>query len=195
MFAPIQQVGFIRITLAGALVLLAATWLTARAQTPQTTQPWPNRPASAQPTPDDKKNEGVDFATRDFDARTRLILKKEKKEHEEHVERARDAADLAAELEKTYETNRVFNAADYKKLERLEKLTRRVRNDVGGSQTDGDPKDLPRSIEEAVPMLATMAKELFEEVENTPRRVVSASIIDRANKLISVIQFVRGPRD
>ena len=39
-----------------------------------------------------------------------------------------------------------------------------------------------------------MAKELCDEVEKTPRRVVSTSLIERANKLLAVIQFVRGPR-
>ena len=78
-------------------------------------------------------------------------------------------------MQKTYEIAHSFNAADYKKLERLEKLTRRIRNEVGGSQTDADPKELPRTKAEAVPLLADMAKELCEEVEKTPRRVVSAA--------------------
>ena len=132
---------------------------------------------------------------RETDARTRLILKKEKKEYEEHVERAQEARDLAAELQKTYEIAHSFNAADYKKLERLEKLTRRIRNEVGGSQTDADPKELPRTHDEAVTLLADMARELCDEVEKTPRRVVSTSIIDQANKLIALVQFVRGTRD
>ena len=144
---------------------------------------------------DDKRNDGIDFGNRETDARTRLILKKEKKDYEEHVERAQEARDLAAELQKTYEIAHSFNAADYKKLERLEKLTRRIRNEVGGSQTDADPKELPRTHDEAVSLLADMAKELCDEVEKTPRRVVSTSIIDQANKLIALIQYVRGTRD
>ena len=143
----------------------------------------------------DKRDDGIDFGNRETDARTRLILKKEKKDYEEHVERAKEARDLAAELQKTYEIAHSFNAADYKKLERLEKLTRRVRNEVGGSQTDADPKDLPKTQDDAVPLLAEMAKELCDEVEKTPRRVVSTSIIDQANKLISLIQYLRGSRD
>ena len=56
-------------------------------------------------------------------------------------------------------------------------------------------KELPRTHDEAVSVLADMAKELCDEVEKTPRRVVSASIINQANKLIALIQFVRGARD
>lgn len=124
-----------------------------------------------------------------------MMLKEEKKNYVEHVERAKEVRDLAAELQRIYKTAHSFNAADYKKLERLEKLTRRIRNEVGGEQTDADPKDLPQQKHEAVPMLAEMAKELSEAVEKTPRRVVSASIIDQANKLIALIQYLRGSRD
>ena len=188
MFARLTTFRFLRFTLASALLLSAATWLSAQAQ------PLPQHRLPP-PTPTPKNDDGVDFGSRETAARTRLILKAEKKAHEEHVERAQEARDLAAELRKTFETAQSFNAADYKKLERLEKLTRRIRNEVGGSQTDADPKDLPRTKDEAVPLLADMAKELHDEVAKTPRRVVSTAIINQANKLIALIQYVRGHRD
>lgn len=188
MFARITIVQLLRFTFACALVLFTATWLSAQVL-PNPTRPIP------QPSPIERRNDGIDFGNRETDTRTRMILKKEKKEHEENVERAQEARNLAAELQKTYEIAHSFNAADHKKLERLEKLTRRVRNEVGGSQTDADPNELPRTQDEAVPLLADMAKELCDEVEKTPRRVVSASIINQANKLIALIQYVRGTRD
>lgn len=188
MLARITTVQFLRFTLACALVLFTALWLSAQAQSGPT-QPIP------QPSPIERRHDGIDFGNRETDTRTRMILKKEKKEYEENVERAQEARDLAAELQKTYEIAHSFNAADYKKLERLEKLARRVRNEVGGSQTDADPKELPRTQNEAVSLLADLAKELCDEVEKTPRRVVSASIINQANKLIALTQYVRGTRD
>ncbi len=188
MFARITTEQFIRFALAGALVLFTAMWLSAQAQTV------PTRPIP-QPSPIERRHDGIGFGNRETETRTRMVLKKEKKEYEEHVERAQEARDLAAELQKTYEIAHSFNAADYKKFERLEKLTRRVRNEVGGSQTDADPKELPRTQDAAVSLLADLAKQLCDEVEKTPRRVVSASIINQANKLIALIQYVRGTRD
>jgi hypothetical protein len=187
MFTRSQTVLFLHFSVAFAMVLFAATWFSVQAQLPA--RPIP------QPSPIDRRNDGIDFGNRETDTRTRMILKKEKKDYEEHVERAQEARDLAAELQKTYEIARSFNAADYKKLERLEKLTRRIRNEVGGSQTDADPKELPKTHDEAVPLLADLAKELCDEVEKTPRRVVSTAIIDQANKLVALIQYVRGSRD
>ena len=188
MFARITTIQSLRFTLACAFLLFAATWTFAQAP------PDPARPL-AQPSPNDRRNDGIDFANRESDARTRMILKREKQKYEEHVERAKEVRDLGAELQKTYEIAHSFNAADYKKLERLEKLTRRIRNEVGGEKTDADPKDLPQQKDDAVSMLAEMAKELCEAVEKTPRQVVSASIIDQANKLIALIQYLRGPHD
>ena len=153
-------------------------------------------PPSAPPTnnnKDDHDND-VDFGSRETDARTRLILKAEKKAYEEHVARAKEASDLAAELKTSYTATNVFNAADQKKLERLEKLTKRIRNEVGGSEMDADPKDMPSTVPDGINVMADMAKELYDEVEKTPRRVVSTSLIEQANKLLAVIQFVRGPR-
>jgi hypothetical protein len=135
----------------------------------------------------------VDFGARETDARTRLILKAEKKAYDEHVARAKEASDLAAELRTSYAASNTFNAADQKKLERLVKLTKRIRNEVGGSEMDPDPKDLPSTVTDGINAMADMAKELYDEVEKTPRRVVSASLIEQANRLLAVIQFVRGP--
>ncbi|HXT64006.1 MAG TPA: hypothetical protein VN696_13290 [Pyrinomonadaceae bacterium] len=151
-------------------------------------------PSSPAPTNNKDDENDVDFGSRETDARTRLILKAEKKEHEEHVARAKEASDLATELKTSYAAASVFNAADLKKLERLEKLTKRIRNEVGGSEMDADPKDLPNTVGDGVNLLADLAKELYGEVEKTPRRVVSACLIEQANKLLAVVQFVRGPR-
>ena len=174
-----------------AVVLLSVCWISVRAQTSQP----PKSAPSSQPTPDEKHNDDVDFGMREDDARTRLALKAEKKAYEEHVARAKEALEIAEGLKRTYQAAKVLNAADQKKLERLEKLTRRIRNEVGGSQGEPDPKDLPKTFEEGVSQLADEAKELCDQVEKTPRRVVSTSIIDQANKLIALIEYLRGTRD
>ena len=173
--------------------LLLSAVGSARAQTA------PRAPVARPPSPPQASNkddhdDDVDFGSRETDTRARLILKAEKKAYEEHVARAKEASDLAAELKASYAERNTFDAADQKKLERLEKLTKRIRNDVGGSEMDADLKDIPNTFSDAVSALADMAKELYDEVEKTPRHVVSASLIEQANKLLAIIQFVRGPR-
>lgn len=144
-----------------------------------------------QAKPEDKRDEDVDFSSRESEMRTRLAIQKEKKDYEENVARAKEARQLASDLKLAYETRNSFTSQEQKRLERLEKLTRRLRNEAGGSDTNADPKDLPHSIGSAIKLVAEMAENLCKEVQKTPRRVVSASIIAQANKLIGLIQHVR----
>lgn len=179
-------------TLFATFALLAAV-APVRAQS-SSSSPSPPPAAAATPSNKDDRDDDVNFGSRETDARARLILKAEKKAYEEHVARAKEASDLATELKTSYAASNVFNAADLKKLERLEKLTKRIRNEVGGSEMDADPKDLPNTFGDGVNLIADLAKELYDQVEKTPRHVVSASLIEQANKLLTVIQFVRSPR-
>lgn len=175
------------------LIVLGACACFASPSFAQSPPPSASPPVNAQQS-DDRHENDVDFGSRETDARMRLILRAEKKAYEEHVARAKEAKQLALDLKTAYDTKQAFGSEDQKKLERLEKLTRRIRNDVGGSESDGDPKDLPSSLPDAVSSVAKLAGDLCDQVERTPRHVISASIIDQANKLIMVIQFLRGPR-
>lgn len=174
----------LRITLACGLFVISAASVAGQIRT----TPPDSKP---QATPEDKRDENVDFSSRESEMRTRLAIQKEKKDHEENLARAKEARQLASDLKIAYETRNTFTSQDQKRLERLEKLTRRIRNEAGGSDTDADPKDLPQSIVSAVKLVAEMAEDLCKEVEKTPRRIVSASIINQANKLIGLIQHVR----
>lgn len=145
-----------------------------------------------QPTPEEKHGaKEVDFSSRVDEMRRILALKEEKKAYEENLARAKEAEKIAADLKTAYEVKDAFTPEEQKKLERLEKLTKRIRNEAGGSDPDNEQKDMPSTLESAVSTLADMAEELCQEVKKTPRRVLSLNIIGRANKLIGVIQFVR----
>ncbi len=154
-------------------------------------QPRNPNTANPQPTPEDKHSPSVDFSSRVEEMRRILILREEKKAYEANVARAKEAQQLAADLKTTYEAKDGFTAEDQKKLERLEKLTKRIRNEAGGTDSDDDQEDLPSTLKSAVSSLADMAEGLCKEVKNTPRKVLSANIIGQANKLIGVIRFVR----
>ena len=121
----------------------------------------------------------------------RSILKAEKKQYDENVARAREASQLATQLVDAYEARKAFAPDDGKKLEKLEKLTKKIRNEAGGSETDADVKDIPTLLESAVKRIAELADNLKKQVEKTPRHVISASVIDQANKLLGLIQHLR----
>ena len=128
----------------------------------------------------------------EVEMRARLDIQRAEKLRKENLDRAREVAQLGAELRDIYSRNRSFDRDGIKKLERLEKLTRRIRSEAGGSDDDERLKDAPREIVAALTRIADLSVELRKGVEKTPRLVVSAAVIDRANQLLELINFVRG---
>ena len=132
-----------------------------------------------------------DFGSPESEMRARSALKAEKKQYDENLARAREASQLATQLVEAYEAKKTFAPEDSKKLERLEKLTKKIRNEAGGSETDADVKDIPTLMDSAVKRIGELADDLRKQVERTPRHVISASVIDQANKLLGLIQHLR----
>ena len=134
------------------------------------------------------------FGSPEAEMRSKLAIKDEKKKYDEHVARAKEVSQIALQLSQNYETRKSFNNDDAKKLERLEKLTKRIRNDSGGADaiSDAEVKDIPPEMQDTIKKLVSMADELHKLVENTPRNVISAAVINQANKLVGLIQHVRG---
>jgi len=186
--AQIQITRYLR-NLSCAVVLCIPGALTVSAQPP----PLPGLNAQEPSNTNSGKSEKPEFGSHEGEMRARMILKEEKKRYDEHLERAREVSQLAAQLLETYKAKQAFGSEDGKKLERLEKLTRRIRNEAGGSETDPDVKNIPPDMASAVKRVAEMADDLRKLVEKTPRHVISAAVIDHANALIGVIQYVRNP--
>jgi hypothetical protein len=177
--------------IAGLLLLFSSP---TPSQTKPNTSPSPPPPGSEPRSRDDKddKNDPFhDFGSPETEMRARQELKEEKKQYDENVARAREASELATQLVKSYEAKKIFNSEDSKKFERLEKLTKRIRSEAGGSDTDPDMKDIPGVMETAVKRVAELADDLRKLVEKTPRHVISAAVIDQANKLLGLLQRVR----
>lgn len=125
--------------------------------------------------------------------RAKLVIKEEKKRYEENLARAREVSQLASQVTQSYHTRKAFSSDDNKRLERVEKLTKRIRNEAGGSDsdTDADVKDVAPEVEDNLKKVSEMAEQLQKLVEKTPRQVVSAAVIEQANKLIALVQHVR----
>jgi len=143
-----------------------------------------------------KKESDPRFGSPENEMRTKAALKEEKKKYEENLGRAREVSELAAQLSEGFESRKAFTSEDNKRLEKLEKLTKRIRNEAGGSDSDSDAdlKDICATMIETVKHLAEMAEELHKMVDKTPRNVISAAVIDQANRVIGVTQHLRSSR-
>ncbi len=187
---PTHQPGlFCTIAFAAVLLLLGSFPVYS-----QTTRPTPPpgevRPSSEAPSKSDKDDLGSDIGSHESEMRARLALRAEKKQYDENLARAKETSDIASQLLDSYQAKKSFTSEDNKKLERMEKLARRIRNEAGGTETDVDVEASPVP-ETAVKRIAEMAEDLRKEVEKTPRHVISAAVIDQANKLIGLIQHLR----
>jgi len=180
---------YLRVVLFAAILSLLGS-VSAYSQTKPSPTPAPPEPTSVN-KPDSPL---ADFGSPESEMRARNILKAEKKQYDENVARAREASQLATELVDAFAKSKGFTSADGKKLERLEKLTKKIRNEAGGSETDPDVKDIPVALETAVKQVGEWADDLRKLVENTPRHVISASVIDQANKLLGLIEHLRDSR-
>lgn len=131
------------------------------------------------------------IGTPEAEMEARRDVKFAEKERRENVERAREAAQLGSEIHNAYLKNKELSRVEIKKLERLEKLTRKIREQAGGSDSDVVIENPPRHLEAALGRMEELSEAMRKGVEKTPRQVVSASVIERTNELLEMIRYAR----
>ncbi len=160
--------------------------IVAQVRTPQRypTENHKSKPASN--SPDDPEQ---DSAYREM--LREMALKREQNDYKEHLSRAKENAQLAVELQETFSRQKTLESADLKKLSRMEKLSRQIRNSAGGEEDKEELKEPPPQVEAALERLVTLSTELQKKVESTPRQVVSATVIKRANEVVELVRHIR----
>lgn len=111
--------------------------------------------------------------------------------YRENLERARESALLGVAICDTFQKQNHLGQVELKKLGRIEKLAKSIRNDNGGDDDEQTLKEPPKDLSEAVTRLAQMSGELKEKVEKTPKHVVSTGVITAANQLLELIRLIR----
>ena len=107
------------------------------------------------------------------------------------VERADETAQLGRQLHHAFQTANALNREDLKKLERMEKLARKIRGSAGGDEDKLALKETPRHLVDAFERLADISDELKKGVGKTSRLVISGTVIERSNELIELIRYIR----
>jgi hypothetical protein len=169
------------------LVLLFCTGLAfAQTSPPRVVPPVPPR---SDGTPN---QDSPPLSTIEEEMRAKHAIKHAEKEHQENLERAREIAQIGKELRESLKTQAVLDRNSLKKVERLEKLTRKIRGEAGGEdQEELNIPDRPTDVSSAIVQIADASEALSRDVQNTPRQVVSASVIGNANVLLELIKILR----
>ena len=175
--------------LTACLPVLFACSITAFAQSGVATPPTPKTtiPADKRDSSDNEPTLGPI----EEEMRVKRLIKLEEKQYQENLSRAREAAALSSELRNSYEQKKTLTREDAKKLERLEKLTKKIRGEAGGSDEDALLDNPPHELESALGKLADVADSLSKVVEKTPRQVISAVVIEQANVVLQLVKITR----
>lgn len=152
------------------------------------------RPAIPQPDdppPHDGRRKPGLMGSPEEEMLRRAEIRHEEESHKEMVERADEAAQLGDEILNSFKRNNSLTRDDLKKLERLEKLARKIRGGAGGSDDAEKLQDPPGRIGGAVARLAELSGALKKSVLKTSRLVISAAVIERSNEVIELVRHIR----
>ena len=152
--------------------------------------------STSSPTPIDgtvkpQNKDDSPLTTFEEEIRMKRAIKMAEKEHQENLNRAREIAQIAKELQENTKGQSNLDRNTLKKVERLEKLTRKIRGEAGGEDEEIEIVNRPSDVCSAVKQIADASESLSKEVQDTPRQVVSASVISNANVLLELIKILR----
>ena len=151
---------------------------------------------SASPSPPkipsaDGKSDNTPLTSFEEEIRAKRAIKMAEKEHQENLNRASEIKQIGKELKESLQGKTSLDREGLKKVERLEKLTKKIRGEAGGEDEDITIDNPPADLTSAGVRIAETAESLSKEVCDTPRQVVSASVITNANVLLELIKLAR----
>lgn len=131
------------------------------------------------------------FTPMDEELKAKRAIKFADREYQENLDRARDLSTLSTAVITSYKEKSRLDSDEIKKLEKIEKLAKAIRNAAGGSEADTHMEKPPKDLPSAVSMLNDLSQSLKVKVEKTPKHVISAAVIDQANVLLELVRIVR----
>jgi hypothetical protein len=148
------------------------------------------KPIAGAEKPTNDSEQSTMTGTPEDEMMARREIKAAERDRQENLERAREAAQLGSEINNSFIKNQTLGRTELKKLERLEKLTRRIRSEAGGSDGDVTIENPPQRLESALSKLAELSEAMRKGVEKTPRQVISAFVIERTNEVLEILRYV-----
>lgn len=125
----------------------------------------------------------------------KMCIAQQKKEYAEMLERGDEALKLSEDLEKSFASGNALSAEDRKKLDRLEKLVKKIRSDLGGDDdgnaNEADEDNTPISMGNAFKVLQENTVKLVSELKKSTRYTISAVAIQSSNMLLKAVRFLR----
>ena len=122
----------------------------------------------------------------------KMRIEKDKKDHNEMVDRGDEAAKITDQLEKSFEQNGKLSNDDLARLARVEKLAKKIREELGGNEdADDDDSIGTPSLGDALKILRTSTFTLYDELKKTSRFTVSAAAIQSTNTVLKLARLLK----
>lgn len=118
-------------------------------------------------------------------------IKAEEKEFQELIKRGEEVEKLSFELAKSYSETQQLSPEDTKKLERLEKQIKKIRDRLGAEDEDEEIEEKPKDLIAAISYLQDKSSALAKELRKATRHSISVVAIESSNALLKVLKFIR----
>ena len=149
-------------------------------------------------SPDGKTNQPKeDLPTNLKENLAKQRIDRDKKDYRELLNRSEEAAEISDQLEKSFTNSSKITADDEKKLDRLEKLVRKIRTELG-AEDDRDSNndefvkvDRSAGLTNAFKTLQTNSAQLFDEIKKSTRYSISVFAVQTSNSLLRSVKFIR----
>lgn len=137
------------------------------------------------------KAEQDDFSKGIKETLVKNRIEREKKDFQELLARGEEAAKLSSEVDKSFVQNKQLTAEDRKKLERLEKISKKIREELGAGDDSDDEAVKVSSTSDAIDKLKILSAKLAEELKKTTRYTISAVAVQSSNAVLKIVRFIR----
>lgn len=117
-------------------------------------------------------------------------IERNKKDYDEMLKNGEEAAKLSEELAASFDKNQKLSGKDKEKIERIEKLVKKIRKELGGD-SDADEEVKPSTMEAAVKSLRNTTFSLLDELKKTTRYSISVVAIQSSNSLLNIVRFLK----
>ncbi|HXF42186.1 MAG TPA: hypothetical protein VNK26_00465 [Pyrinomonadaceae bacterium] len=136
---------------------------------------------------------------RDRSEETRMIREmlskqesaREKKKFAELQQRGEQALIIAKEINESFAKNKTLTASDRKKLDELEKLIKKLQDNLGADFDNSDLTPDSKSLDDAITKLFENVSQLNEQIKKMSRFSVSVEAIETSNDVLTILNFIK----
>lgn len=126
----------------------------------------------------------------------KMRIEKDKKDHDQMVSRGEEVMKISEELEKSYEQHGKLSGNDYAKMASMEKLVKKIRDELGGGDdSDDDDDDAQAKLSSTRVGMKTLKDStcaMFDELKKTTRFSISLSAIQTTNTVLRIVRLLKG---